>query len=186
VAQLGSAPVLGTGGRRFKSCHPDANEKEQSLTDLVINPMTAEDVQSVIEHVTSVSLASPHLDHPNIGAWLNGEYNPAEVLSKLETSICLIVRNDKNIVGTGFIDTVTGYISGVYVSNRGHGTGRLIVDKLLEKATAAGTKHFTASVHPGSKAMQHVLSTSGFTATHVDPHVVYYVGTDFMIWEKSV
>ena len=23
VAQLGSAPVLGTGGRRFKSCHPD-------------------------------------------------------------------------------------------------------------------------------------------------------------------
>lgn len=22
VAQLGSAPVLGTGGRRFKSCHP--------------------------------------------------------------------------------------------------------------------------------------------------------------------
>jgi len=23
VAQFGSAPVLGTGGRRFESCHPD-------------------------------------------------------------------------------------------------------------------------------------------------------------------
>ena len=23
VAQLGSAPVLGTGGRRFESCHPE-------------------------------------------------------------------------------------------------------------------------------------------------------------------
>lgn len=23
VAQSGSVPVLGTGGRRFKSCHPD-------------------------------------------------------------------------------------------------------------------------------------------------------------------
>ena len=26
VAQFGSAPVLGTGGRRFKSCHPDINK----------------------------------------------------------------------------------------------------------------------------------------------------------------
>ena len=26
VAQFGSAPVLGTGGRRFKSCHPDTNQ----------------------------------------------------------------------------------------------------------------------------------------------------------------
>jgi hypothetical protein len=25
VAQFGSAPVLGTGGRRFKSCHPYPN-----------------------------------------------------------------------------------------------------------------------------------------------------------------
>lgn len=25
VAQFGSAPVLGTGGRRFESCHPDSN-----------------------------------------------------------------------------------------------------------------------------------------------------------------
>ena len=25
VAQFGSAPVLGTGGRRFNSCHPDIN-----------------------------------------------------------------------------------------------------------------------------------------------------------------
>lgn len=24
VAQFGSAPVLGTGGRRFESCHPDS------------------------------------------------------------------------------------------------------------------------------------------------------------------
>ena len=23
VAQFGSAPVLGTGGRRFESCHPE-------------------------------------------------------------------------------------------------------------------------------------------------------------------
>jgi citrate lyase synthetase len=149
--------------------------------------MNVEDIQSVIDHVTNVSLASSHLDHPNIGAWLEGEYNPADVLAKLDSSICLIVRDNEHIVGTGFIDTTTGYISGVYVSNKGHGTGRLIVDRLLEEAAAeAGTKHFTASVHPDSKAMQHILSTSGFTATHVDPHVVYYVGTDFMIWEKSV
>ena len=26
VAQFGSAPVLGTGGRRFKSCHPDTSK----------------------------------------------------------------------------------------------------------------------------------------------------------------
>lgn len=27
VAQLGSVPVLGTGGRRFKSCHPEWNKE---------------------------------------------------------------------------------------------------------------------------------------------------------------
>jgi len=27
VAQFGSAPVLGTGGRRFESCHPDLKKK---------------------------------------------------------------------------------------------------------------------------------------------------------------
>ena len=25
MAQFGSVPVLGTGGRRFKSCHPDSD-----------------------------------------------------------------------------------------------------------------------------------------------------------------
>ena len=154
------------------------------MARLAVSPMTVEDIQSVIDHVAKVSLVSPHLDHPNIGAWLEGEYNPSEMLAKLDSNVCLIVRDEESIVGTGFIDIVTGYISGVYVSNQGHGTGRLIVNKLLETAEAAGTKHFTASVHPGSKAMQHVLSTFGFTATHADPHVVYYVGTDFMIWEK--
>lgn len=28
VAQFGSAPVLGTGGRRFESCHPDFTKNE--------------------------------------------------------------------------------------------------------------------------------------------------------------
>ena len=156
------------------------------MVNLIITPMNVGDVHSVIEHVASVSLASPHLDHPNIGAWLDGEYSPTDVLAKLDSSICLIARDGERIVGTGFIDVTSGYISGVYVSTRGHGIGRLIVDRLLEDAMASGTKHFTASVHPGSTSMQHILSTSGFTATHVDPHVVYYVGTDFMIWQKSV
>jgi len=159
---------------------------EPKLGELVITTMNVEDVQSVIDHVSKVSLASPHLAHPNIGTWLEGEYSPVEVLAKLDSSICLIVRDEENIVGTGFIDTNTGYISGIYVSNQGHGTGRLIVDRLLKDAAEVGTKHFTASVHPNSKAMQHVLSTSGFIATHVDPHVVYYIGTDFMIWEKTL
>ena len=29
VAQFGSAPVLGTGGRRFESCHPDLTKKKR-------------------------------------------------------------------------------------------------------------------------------------------------------------
>lgn len=36
VAQPGSAPVLGTGGRRFESCRPDSNIKYNVL---VINTL---------------------------------------------------------------------------------------------------------------------------------------------------
>ena len=36
VAQFGSAPVLGTGGRRFESCHPDFKSlKKTPLVQLV-------------------------------------------------------------------------------------------------------------------------------------------------------
>ena len=31
VAQFGSAPVLGTGGRRFESCHPDIENSKKLL-----------------------------------------------------------------------------------------------------------------------------------------------------------
>lgn len=34
VAQFGSAPVLGTGGRRFESCHPDHHHIFTSLVQL--------------------------------------------------------------------------------------------------------------------------------------------------------
>lgn len=30
VAQFGSAPDWGSGGRKFKSCHPDQNPRENS------------------------------------------------------------------------------------------------------------------------------------------------------------
>ena len=35
VAQFGSAPVLGTGGRRFESCHPDIFFEGTPLVQLV-------------------------------------------------------------------------------------------------------------------------------------------------------
>ena len=35
VAQFGSAPVLGTGGRRFESCHPDLIHILTPLVQLV-------------------------------------------------------------------------------------------------------------------------------------------------------
>lgn len=33
VAQFGSAPVLGTGGRRFESCHPDLIKNQTNFYD---------------------------------------------------------------------------------------------------------------------------------------------------------
>ena len=37
VAQPGSAPVLGTGGRKFESCRPDHNKKNKSFSTFEIN-----------------------------------------------------------------------------------------------------------------------------------------------------
>ena len=36
VAQPGSAPVLGTGGRRFESCRPDKKAKKSILLSFFV------------------------------------------------------------------------------------------------------------------------------------------------------
>ena len=36
VAQLGSAPALGAGCRRFKSCHPDTLRRRLSISILLV------------------------------------------------------------------------------------------------------------------------------------------------------
>ena len=60
VAQLGSAPVLGTGGRRFKSCHPEISkygitplvqlvERRFPKPDVVSSSLTGRGMNKVIQ-----------------------------------------------------------------------------------------------------------------------------------------
>jgi len=153
--------------------------------DFEIRNITNKDIPAVIEHIHRVCLSSEHLAHPRMEEWMKADYNQAALESKLTSSICLLVTGADGIVGTGFVDIKSGYISGVYVSQQGSGIGRAIVKKLISEGEAAGIGLFSASVHPDSLAMQHVLGTAGFEKRHIDPEILYYVGTDFMIWERS-
>ena len=59
VAQSGSAPVLGTGSRRFKSCHPDSfilfiyNKKYDNQNYIIDQPHQIQYLvfQSLLQHL---------------------------------------------------------------------------------------------------------------------------------------
>jgi GNAT superfamily N-acetyltransferase len=73
------------------------------------------------------------LAEPQVGAWR----------SRLAAGGFLVAERDRRVVGFGRADEETGEVAFLYVDpdEQGRGTGRLLLDAVLERLRAAGHQH---------------------------------------------
>jgi len=142
------------------------------------------DAEAVCNHVNQVCIDTERLYHPNFHFWLAQEYNVDIVQERIVAEHALGFFKNGQLVGTGFIDLKTGWISGVYVSLQGEGIGSKILDDLISVTVGTDLTNILASVHPTGGSMRHLLLQKGFVNVGIDPHRIYFPDVSFEVFDK--
>ena len=152
---------------------------------MIVTRLSVEDAPAAAELIETVVGKTPHLkDHPGTLGWLHDWYSVESLTAKIRAEYGLAVRDESGgLEGVGFVDLVTGYITGVYVLDQGHGYGSYLIAYLLEHLDKPVAAQAFMHLHPDS-AMRYVAEKFGFRDVGPDPSKVYFPDEDYRVYSR--
>ena len=140
-----------------------------------------EEVLALI-HLT-IKKCYPEIYQPEVVEFFMNYHSKSEILNRAKTGKILVIKNNKLIIATGFLDAHE--LGGVYVHPefQGKGFGSLIVENLLKVAV----ENKIAKIHLDSTPLaKHMYEKLGFKLIRPAVQMIGNVPLPYFIMEKNI
>lgn len=151
--------------------------------NVVIRPAATADAEQISVLVYEVVPSLGYGTEAEVARFIHEQYRPDVIRAGIDDiSHRWLVATDRSatICGAIYLDAGARYFGGLHVRTRRQGTGRALMQAMVDLADQLGVDVLTGSVLATNHAALELTAQHGFRITSLDPYRVYFMNAPFM------